>query len=112
MLPDLPTRPVLIVHGMPYDRDQGQAVSPARIDAPNSRARPSDVHGGGSQRAILVDAQSMAGCQMPSDFSSEFSIDCLNRKRVRTYPFFGDFHFKGHKVLTASAAVSPTPARN
>jgi hypothetical protein len=39
VLPGFRARPVLVLHGMAYDRDQGQAVWQARIGALNSWAR-------------------------------------------------------------------------
>jgi hypothetical protein len=39
VLPDLPGPGTPVPLGMHFDHDQDQAVSPARIGAPNSRAR-------------------------------------------------------------------------
>jgi hypothetical protein len=47
-------RPALILRGMHYDRDQGQAVSPDWTGVPNSRTLSLGAHGGGSSDAILV----------------------------------------------------------
>jgi hypothetical protein len=45
-----------VLCGIAYDRDQGQAVSPAPIAAPNSWVRSVDAHATGSSGHELVDA--------------------------------------------------------
>jgi hypothetical protein len=67
VLASLPVPRVPVLRGMPYARAQGRFVSPNRIGASNSPVRSLMRTDEVPPNAILVDAQSVAGCNVRSE---------------------------------------------